>query len=112
MARRSTFKGFMLCASTAPCCLVVTAQVGQIGLDHIERARRFATRTRIDQDGGVISIEQSVSKVVTPDAEVGDPNILRGNSRLDKRRATSTPKASSPRKILPIPAIRIRGIAD
>jgi len=54
-----------------------TAQVGQVGLNHIKRPRRLATRARIHKNCRVISIEQSVGKVVTSDAEVSHSNIAR-----------------------------------
>ena len=50
------------------------------------------------------AVEQLVGQVHAADAVVGDPRAGAAPSRSASRRATSTPKPSSPKKMLPIPA--------
>ena len=52
-------------------------KIVQVGLDHVESACRIAARAGIDQDGRVVSIEQSVGEVVATDAEVSHSNVGR-----------------------------------
>ena len=58
------------------------------------------------QDERVVAVEQLVGEVDAADAEVGDPHAV-GHRPLASRLATSTPKPSSPRKMLPMPATSV-----
>ena len=68
-----------------------------------ERPRRLAHRDGIDQHEHVVALEQLVGEMDAADAEVGDAHPV-GHGLAGKRLATSTPKPSSPRKMLPMPA--------
>ena len=104
-ASRSTFTGSMPCASTSG----RRPRPGRVvhgRLEHVERAGRPAARGGVDQDDRLVAVEQGIGQVEAPDAEIDDADRLRAARRADRRRATSTPKASSPRKMLPTPATR------
>ena len=51
-------------------------------------------------------VHQRIGEIEAANAEVDDAHAG-GSSRASRRCATSTPKPSSPRKMLPMPAIRI-----
>ena len=65
-------------------------------------------RHRVDEHERVVAVEQLVGEVHAADPEVVDPDARRGPGAPASRWATSTPKPSSPRKMLPMPATSTR----
>ena len=106
----STTAGFMLCASTtgrgsSPC-----SARRPVRLEHGDRARRLAHRHGVDEHERVVAVEQLVGEVHAADAEVLDPHAVGDRPRRRAACTTSTPKPSSPRKMLPMPATSTRGV--
>jgi len=78
---------------------------GHSGRDDEDRARRRTALGRIDQDRRIIAVKQRIGEIDPANAK-STTLTPAGSGLCAKRRATSTPKASSPLKILPIPATR------
>ena len=79
-----------------------------LGLDHCDRPGRLAHRERVDEHERVVPVEQLVREVHAADAEVDDLDARRAPAGATRRCATSTPNASSPKKMLPMPATSTR----
>ena len=106
---RRTLTGSSECGSSIRLSGRGLCRIVRLGLDDIKRAWRTAARGRVDQDHEVEILEQGHGEVEAANAEIDHPNILGPWLVRRSRRTTSTPNASSPRKILPMPATRMRG---
>ena len=82
-------------------------QLAEIGFHQRNRAGCLAVRICVDKDGGFVSILQRIREIETANAEIDDADAWRENLQRTRRFTTSTPNPSSPKKIFPIPAIRI-----
>ena len=102
-----TMAGFIVVGVDRGGNIVADAEISDVGLDNGDRARRLPERHGVDQHEGVVAVEQFVGEVDAPDAVVDDAHSV-GHGSAGQRLATSTPKPSSPRKMLPMPATRIR----
>ena len=69
-------------------------------------ARRLAHRQGVDEDEDVVAVEQLVGEVDAADAVVAQAHAVGAAASHARRSATSTPKPSSPKKMLPMPATR------
>ncbi len=76
--------------------------LGLVDLEQRDRPGRLAVRRRVDQHQHVVAVEQLVGQVHPADAEVDQLDAVR-QRRPAIRPATSTPKPSSVRKMLPTP---------
>ena len=80
--------------------------VVRVDLQHGDGARRLAHGQGVDEDEGVVAVEQLVGEVHAADAVLAEAHAV-GRAVVPARRsATSTPKPSSPKKTLPMPAAR------
>ena len=90
-------------------CLLRLIQLLKIGFDERNRARWLTVRICIDQDRRFVSILQRIREIEASNAEIDDSHLGREARRWTSRFTTSTPNPSSPRKMFPIPATRMRG---
>ena len=96
----------MLCASRP----AVGDEGFVVGLEDVQCAGRAAIGQRVDEHQRVPLLEQVVGEVHAPDAVVDDLHVGVGWCRRATCRITSGPKPSSPRKMLPMPATRMRAV--
>ena len=108
-AMRRTFIGFMRVGLDESTLSGVARRSFKIRLDDGNSAGRFSVREGIDQDCGFVTVLQRIGQS-SPRMPKSTTRTSAGSSQLARRRATSTPKPSSPRKMLPIPAISMRGL--
>ena len=82
------------------------AAVAYVRLDDVKRTWLAAARNGVDEERAIVAREQFVRQMQTANAVVFDRDAV---DRLAASvRATSGPKPSSPKKMLPMPATSIR----